>query len=286
VTTLWTGLSTGALYTLVALTYNITLTATGIFNFAQAQMVMAGGFVAYIGSANGWPVPLTLVAALALGAALGATEERIAIRPLRNQSGLGYLVTTLGVGVALDGLAYVIYGTTPRNVNFFLGQKAFSLFGGRLEPIDLSMFVTALLATAILYLISERTRWGLAARATTSDKDAASIRGVNVARVSFVSFVVAGALGAAAGLLAAPAVTASYTLGDNLVVYGFMVLAFGGFGSYGGALIAGLAVGIIEAEAERWLPAGASPVVLFGVLLVALLIRPTGLFGRRGLRTI
>jgi len=286
-TTIWTGLAIGSVYVLVALTYNIVLSATGIFNFAQAQMVMVGAFIAYIGStANDWPVPLIVAVALAVGAVLGALEERVAIWPLRRSPGLGYLVTTLGFAVALEGLAYMIYGSSPRNVEFFIGETPFSLLGGRLLPIDASLIALALAATLVLHLIGTRTRWGLACRATTSDRDAAALRGVNIARVSLLSFTVAGALGAALGLFVAPLTGVSMNLGNSLVVYSFMILAVGGFGSYGGALLGGLAIGIVQAECQRWMSAAAPPVILFGILLLVLLLRPHGLFGVRRLRTV
>ena len=285
-TTIWSGLTVGALYILVGLTYNITFAATGIFNFAQSQIVMASAFAVYLATGeHHWPTLVTLVVCAAIGAAIGLIEELVAIRPLNDSRGLGYLVTTVGAAVVIQGFAYAFFGPNAFNVGFFAGNQPLTVAGGQTTPVSIAIVILAVAGTIALWLVSVRTRWGLASRGVTMDQQLAAIRGINVRRVVLFAFVIAGLLGGVIGLFVAPYVGVSYDLGNNLVIFAFLVMAVGGFGSYWGVLIAGFPVGVLQAECERWLPAGASTIVLFFALLAVLMVRPMGLLGR-GMRSV
>ena len=286
-TTLYAGLTIGAVYILVGLTYSITLAATGIFNFAQAQFVVIGVFVAYVGvDEKKWPTALTLLVCIAVGALFGMLEERIAIRPVRDSRGFIYMVTTVGVAVAIEGGIYAIWGADAHTVPFsFGGNQPFALFGGQTTAVSVSLVLLAVVSTVVLQLVNTRTRWGLASRGVTADRDLAGMRGVNVRRLIVMTFAISGGLGGFIGFFVASGVGVSYDLGDTLVIYAFLVMAVGGFGSYVGVLVAGFPIGIIQSECERWMAAGGSTLVLFGVLLVVLMVRPGGLFGRE-VRTV
>jgi branched-chain amino acid transport system permease protein len=286
VTIFWSGVALGCMYGIIALIYNIGIAQSGVFNFAAAQVVTAGIFVYYDLHVNhAVPVWAATLAAAVLGFVLSVLTERIAIRPVRN-SRFGALVTTVGASVVIEGVIYARYGANTLSVGFPAGDNAFSFLGGRIQPVDVALFVLAIVLTVVLHVLSTRTRWGLAGRAATLDPAAASLRGVNVSFVSLSSFAIAGLIAGALGPVVGPKTYVSYGLGSSLVVYAFVALTLGGMGSYIGAMIGGLVVGLIQSEVSRYLGGEYPLLVIFGVLTVVLLLRPTGLMGKRRLRMV
>jgi len=286
-TILWAGLSVGAIYTLVALGYNIPLAQTGIFNFAQGQIVVFGTFFAwFVMGDHGWPWWVAIVGGAAAGGLIAAVEELLAIRPVVAKGSHALLVTTVGAAVIIEGVLLATWGSTTRSVNFFAGNNAFSLLGGRLLPVDLWLIVTAVVISFGLHAVSRYTLWGLAGRAATDDMGAAVVRGVNVTRLRMSAFVLAGAMGAALGPLIGPVAGIDVSTGITLTIYGFVALALGGFGSFPGCLFGGMAIGLVEAYASRYFGVAYPPLILFGILILLLLLKPAGLFGQRGLRVV
>jgi branched-chain amino acid transport system permease protein len=282
----WAGIAVGALYAIVAIIYNVVLAQTGIFNFAAAQPLMIGAFVAYAGIVeHDWPAWLTVVVGAVAGAVVSLLIERIAVRPLRDV-GFSVLVTTVGAAVVIQGIAIQVWGADPKSVPFPGTRTSFELFGGVLQPIDAWLIVIAIVLAFAMHFASRRTPWGLAGRATTENEDAASLRGVNVRRVVTYAFLVSGAIAGAIGPLAAGRSYADVTLGTNMVVYAFIALAIGGFGSYIGCLFGGLITGVVQAEVARYYDSNYSLLILLGVVLVILLVRPSGLMGERALRSV
>lgn len=284
----WSGLSVGAIYVLVAIGYNIPLSQTGIFNFAQGQFVVFGVFLSwYIMGSRGWPWWAAIIAGAVIGALIGAVEELVAIRPLRERKGgHGALVTTVGAAVVIQGLLLATWAQTPKSIDFFAGNKPFSLLGGRLDPVDLWLIGLALVLAVGMHLVSHRTFWGLTGRAATDDADAARMRGVNVTMLRTGAFALAGALGCAIGPFVAPKTGVDVSIGLSITIFSFVALAVGGFGSYLGCLLGGLFVGLVQSYTSRYFGSAYPPVILFLVLLSILLLKPTGLFGQRGLRAV
>jgi branched-chain amino acid transport system permease protein len=286
-TILWAGLSVGAIYTLVALGYNIPLAQTGIFNFAQGQIVVFGTFFAwFVMGDHGWPWWVAIVGGAAAGGLIAAVEELLAIRPVVAKGSHALLVTTVGAAVIIEGVLLATWGSTTRSVNFFAGNNGFSLLGGRLLPVDLWLIAAAVIISFGLHAVSRYTLWGLAGRAATDDMAAAVVRGVNVTRLRMSAFILAGALGAALGPLIGPVSGIDVSTGISLTIYGFVALALGGFGSFPGCLVGGMAIGLVEAYASRYFGVAYPPLILFGILIVLLLLKPTGLFGQRSLRVV
>ena len=286
-TILWAGLSVGAIYTLVALGYNIPLAQTGVFNFAQGQIVVFGTFFAWFAMGDrGWPWWVAIVGGAAAGGLIAAVEELVAIRPVAAKGSHAILVTTVGASVVIEGVLLATWGSTTRSVNFFAGNNAFSLLGGRLLPVDLWLIVAAVVISFGLHAVSRYTLWGLAGRAITDDMAAAIVRGVNVARLRVSAFILAGALGGALGPLIGPVAGIDVSTGISLTIYGFVALALGGFGSFPGCLVGGMAIGLVESYASRYFGVAYPPLILFGILILLLLLKPTGLFGQRGLRVV
>jgi branched-chain amino acid transport system permease protein len=285
VTLIWGGLSLGAVYALVAVGYNIVFTASGTFNFAHAQLLMLGTFVAYWGLAVlKWPaVPVFLLAGLVV-AVLAIAEERFAIRTVRGTE--AQLVTTVGVATLLNGGTQLIWGSQPLTVPFLDSNHVLTVFGGRVLPVELVLIGVAVLLTLGLVYYSRHSMIGLATLAMAEDREAAMLRGVNVRMLALGAFGLSGLLAGAVGPIVGPKTFAVATLGSALALKGFVALALGGFGSLPGGLIGGLAIGLIEQLSARYLGSTYVNIVIFGVLLLILLCRPAGLFGRSRERTV
>lgn len=286
-TALWTGLTLGSVYTLIALGYNIVFVTTGVFNFAQAQLLILGTFVAYWTSVTlGWPALPAIVICVLICTVTSVLEERLAIRPLAGKGFHGELVTTVGVTVVIEGVILKIWGPDPLRVPFFGWNSTWRLGDVAILPVEVLIIGVAVGASLGTYLWSRFSMVGLGSRATIEDRDAAMLRGVNVRRLSIGAFVVAGALAGLLGPIVGPKTFAVASLGFVLALKGFVALALGGFGSHVGALVGGVLLGLVEALAGRQLGADYQNVIVFAVLLVVLLARPTGLFGIRTERVV
>lgn len=284
-TIFWSGLAIGAVYALVALGYNIVYLSQKTFNFAQASLMMLGAFIAYLGLAV-WGLPWWLVgiiAAIIVGL-ITALEERVAIRPVKDSHNL--LVTTLGVSFIIEGAAQVIWGGEPRRVPFFLGEGVLDLAGGRVYPVELVLIVLVVLLVVAVQQFSKRSLIGIALLGMSEDREAATLRGVNVRRFAFIAFVATGVLAGAMGVFVGPKTFAVATLGASLAIKGFVVLAIGGFGSIGGVLVGGTVVGLIEAFASRFFGADFANISVFIILILILMLKPTGLFTRSRERVV
>jgi branched-chain amino acid transport system permease protein len=279
VTVFFTGLAVGALFVLTAVGFNLVFVTTGLFNFAQAQFMMVGTFAAYwTASELHLPVALGCLFGAVIGFLLGVVEEQVAIVPVMRSGPQNALVTTIGFGVVLDGVASVIWGTQPLGVPFFGPTRPFTLFGGAVLPVQVVMVGVAVVVPLGMELWSRGTLVGLASMAAAEDREAAMVRGVNVRRFSLWAITGAAAFAGLLGPLIGPQTQAVFDLGDSLAITAFVVMAVGGFGSYVGAMVAGFVVGVVEQESVRYLSAVYQDLIVFGLLVLVLMIRPAGLF--------
>jgi branched-chain amino acid transport system permease protein len=284
VTLVWGGLSLGAVYAIIAIGYNIVFIASGVFNFAHAQLIMMGTFLAYEGLAI-LKIPAVLVflfGAVSVGI-LALLEDRIAIRPIKGTE--GQLVTTVGVATLLNGITQLIWGGEPLTVPFLNG-KVLTIFGGRVEPVELTLIIVAVALTLAALFYARVSLVGLALLAIAENREAAALRGVNVSAMAMGAFAASGVLAGALGPVIGPKTFAVATLGSALALKGFVALALGGFGSLTGGLIGGLVIGLVEEYTTRYLGSEYSNMVVLGVLLLVLMTRPTGLFGRTRERVV
>lgn len=284
-TIFWSGLAIGAVYALVAIGYNIVYLSQKTFNFAQAALMMLGAFLAYLGIAV-WQLPWWLVAILAavIVGAIAALEERVAIRPVKDSHNL--LVTTLGASFIMEGVAQVVWGGEPRKVPFFIGDGVLDFAGGRVYPVELALIVLVVLLVVALQQFSKRSLIGIALLGMSEDREAAQLRGVNVRRFAFLAFVFTGMLAGIVGVFVGPKTFAVATLGASLAIKGFVVLAIGGFGSLGGVLVGGAVVGLTEVFASRYLGTDFANLSVFAILIIILMLKPTGLFTRSRERVV
>jgi branched-chain amino acid transport system permease protein len=286
VTTVWAGLSVGAIYVLVALGYNIVFISAGTFNFAHAFLLMVGVFLAYWGLVQrGIPVVAVFLVCGIGVMLLSAIEERVAFRPVKQLE--GHLVTAVGAATLLTGGAQLIWGTQALQVPFFTGNNApLTVLGGRVVPDELWLIVIAVVSGVIIYTVLRRTMLGLACLAASEDREAATLRGVNARLLSLGAFAVAGAFAGLVAPFVGPKTFATITLGAALALKGFVPMALGGFGSIPGCMVGGFAVGMAEALTARWIGAVYEDLIIFGLLLLVLLIRPSGLLGERAERLV
>lgn len=281
ITTLWAGLSIGAVYALVAVAYNIVFVGTRVFNFAQAYILMIGTFIAVEATTKfGLSLIATIVVCAVAGAIIGAIEEVVAIRRLARTGSHNELVTTLGVGVILSGIALLIWGSEPKSAPLLKEFGVLEVLGGRITMGEVLLIVTAIVVGVGTWLVSTKTPIGLTALATSEDRDAAMLRGINVRGLATGTFALGGAIVGAIAPLVATKTYATYHLGDGLAVKAFLVLALGGFGSFIGALVAGSIVGVLEMFAARYLGSDWQNITVFILLLIVLLVVPHGLFSR------
>jgi branched-chain amino acid transport system permease protein len=285
VTTVWTGLSVGAVYALVALGYNIVYLASGALNFANAALIMLGTFVSYWAlTTQHLPFAVAVLLAAVVVTAVAVIQERIGIRPVSSTEGL--LVTTVGAATILSGVAQVIWGSTPLPVPFIGPRDPLTLLGGRLFVDELSLIVAAVVLSAGAWLLQRRTMLGLALLAASEDREASTLRGVDSRRIRLLAFAVSGVLAGAAACLIGPQTLAYPDLGSQLALTGFVALALGGFGSVIGGLIGGLTIGLVDAVVASQLGGAYPNIFLLAVLLVVLLARPGGLLGTAQQRVV
>jgi branched-chain amino acid transport system permease protein len=287
--TLYAGLTTGAIYALVALSYNVIFGASGVLNFAQGGLLMVGAMTgAYLYGQHGWPVGVALLIAVAVGSVTAAIEEKVAVRPAlsRGQGAIGWVVATLGFSVVLQAGVSIWLGPDSRPFPAIVSQTPHHLGGAVFTDEQLLLVLTALAVGFILDRFYRRTRVGWALTAISHDQEAAAMRGIPVARLSLAAFALGGALAALTGFLAAPLVGASPTQGFGFALSGFVAAAAGGIPDLRGAVIGGFLVGIVEAAGVTWIGPEYSNVMVFGLLLVVLAVRPQGLFGRRAVRLV
>jgi branched-chain amino acid transport system permease protein len=286
-TILYSGLALGALYALVAMGYAVTYIASGVVNFAQGYLVMLGTYLSYLGL-NTWSLPLwvTIVGAAVCGGLVNIVIERVCIRPLRNRAAHSEMITTVGAATLITGIISLVWGSNVKGVAVLQNAVPRKVLGGLLSLGDLWLFAAVVVCGLGLILLSNRTRIGIISLAVAEDREAATLRGINVNMLSFGAFFVAGVLACVVGPLVGVKTSATLTLGPILAVKGFVVFALGGIRSFTGALLCGLAIGVLEAYAGRYVNGSAQDLVTYVVFIGVLLILPAGLFGRRQERLV
>jgi branched-chain amino acid transport system permease protein len=251
---------------------------TGIINFAQGDFAMVGAMSAITFQNAGMPVWLAIILAIIVTCLVAAVIERSAIRPVRGDVMRGIIVT-IGVGVVLQGIAAIIWGTDAQPMPAFSDERLISFFGATLMPQSLWVLGTAMMAMVVLELLFRRTYLGQMFRACAMNPFAARLVGMKVETMSLVGFLMSGALGALAGIVVAPIALTQYDSGLQLGIKGFIACIVGGFGGPVGAAIGGIVLGLLEAFATGYVSSGYKNAIAFALLLGFLVFRPGGLLG-------
>ena len=274
------GLVVGGVYALIGLGFVIVYRVTRIVNFAQGELVMLGALLTVSGRQLGLSTPTAALAAVVAGAAVGALLERVAIHPVRRAPALTILIVTIGASIAIRGVALVAWGTDPYAVPAFSPGPPLRLLGATVVRQGLWVLAVAAAVFAALGLFFTRTYTGTAVRACAVNTRGARLMGIRVERMWLLSFALSGALGAAAGAVIAPITYATYDMGLLLGLKGFVAAVLAGLVSPAGAIVGGILLGLLESLSAGLLSSGYKDAVAFVVLIVALMLRPQGLFGK------
>lgn len=280
--TLINGLSIGSTYAMIALGYTMVYGIAKMLNFAHGDVIMVGGYMIFVTlSAVGNPI-LGLLAAVVFCVALGITIEKVAYKPLRGASPLAVLITAIGVSYLLQSTAQIIFGSAPKMVNVAdLGNVSF--LGLTIPVYTLVTLGCSMVIMLALSLFVKFTKTGRAMIAVSEDKGAAQLMGINVNKIIMITFAIGSALAAFAGffmLMKSPSLT--NTLGAMPGIKAFTAAVIGGIGSIPGAMLGGVLMGVVEAVSLT-IPAVApyTDAIEFLILIIILLVRPTGILGKK-----
>lgn len=279
------GISLGSVYAIIALGYTMVYGIAKMLNFAHGDVIMIGAYVVLMGMTKAGLSPiLAVLIAVIICTVLGVTVERVAYRPLRNAaSPLAVLITAIGVSYLLQNLALLIFGANTQSFPTAIAWKGFSLAGGTLNISGETVITIAacIVIMVALTLFVQKTKQGQAMRAVSEDRGAAQLMGINVNGTIALTFAIGSALAAIAGVLlcsAYPSLT-PYT-GAMPGIKAFVAAVFGGIGSIPGALIGGILLGIIEIMGKAYISSQMADAIVFAVLIIVLLVKPTGLLGK------
>jgi branched-chain amino acid transport system permease protein len=278
------GIQAGAIYAALALALVLIYRSTGLLNFAQGEMAMFSTFVAWLLADSGFPVVVAILVAMAISMVGGAIIERTLIRPVGVDNVLAIVIVTVGIFIATNALAGWIYGTDGRVFPRIFPNDALIEVGDvAITQETVSIVGILLLVVFLLYLLFQHTKVGLAMRAVASNRDSSRLCGIQVGRILMLGWGLAAALGALAGALAAPQLNLSLNLMQGLLIYAFAAATLGGFDSPLGAVVGGLIVGVTQSLAGQYIPFfnGFELASAFLLILIVLLVRPQGLFGRK-----
>lgn len=279
------GISLGSIYAIIALGYTMVYGIAKMLNFAHGDVIMVGAFVILTAITKAGMSPLlSVLLAVVLCTVLGVTIEMIAYRPLRKaSSNLAVLITAIGVSYLLQNLALLIFGADAKSFVTVINVPTLNLFDGRLsiKGITIVTIIACIIIMVALTLFVRKTKPGRAMQAVSEDRDAAQLMGVNVNATISLTFAIGSGLAAIAGLLlcsAYPTLT-PYT-GAMPGIKAFVAAVFGGIGSIPGAMVGGILLGVIEIFGRAYISSQVADAIVFAVLIIVLLVKPTGLFGK------
>lgn len=277
------GLMLGGAYALVAIGYTLIFGVLGLLHLAHGEVFMVGAYLGLALVLAGFPLWLALPGAMAGAAALGVLVERVAFRPIRDRgSHVTPLMTTIAASLILQHAVVKLYGAEQVAFPTAMPVAQFDLGPVTLTSLQLVILGTSLLLMVLLNLFLRRTRIGMAIRATAENPTTAGLMGVNVSAAIVVTFAIASALAGAAGVLLGWNFAAvNPFFGVKVGLKGLAIMLLGGLGNVTGAMVGGLMVGIVEVMSVAYLASSYRDAFAFGLMIVILLIRPTGLFGAR-----
>ena len=278
------GISLGSVYAIIALGYTMVYGIAKMLNFAHGDVIMIGAYVSFCAMQYmGMPAILSVILAMAVCTVLGIVIEGLAYKPLRQAPSLAVLITAIGVSYFLQNLALLIWGSTPKSFSSVVSIGSITLLEGQLV-ISGETIVTVLANILIMIALTQftsRTKFGKAMRAVSEDKGAAELMGINVNATISMTFAIGSALAAIAGVLLCSAYpTLQPTTGSMPGIKAFTAAVFGGIGSIPGAMIGGVLLGVIEILGKAYVSTELGDALVFAVLILVLLVKPTGLLGK------
>lgn len=275
------GLKNGAIYALIALGFSLVYSATGVINFAQGEFYMLGGMVGVWALRTlGLPLWAAVPLAVVVTVAAGMLIERLALRPRRFEPPLVLIIITIGVSMVMQSLARHLFGPNELAMPPFSPGPSLSILGASVERQTLWVWGLTGLALLVLWFLYTRTKLGLAMRATAVSHDASRLVGIDTAGVVMITFALAAALGALAGVAVSPLTQTAYDVGSRMGLKGFAAAILGGLGGPVAAVVGGLALGLVESLSVAFISSTYKDAIALLVLLLVLFLKPDGLFGR------
>ena len=278
------GISLGSIYAIIALGYTMVYGIARMLNFAHGDVIMIGSYLVFITvSTMGLPSILGIIIAMVVCTVLGMTIEKVAYSPLRNATSLAVLITAIGVSYLLQNIALLVFGANPKSFQSVVPFEPLVLADGQLVITGVSIvaIISGIVIMIGLTLFVNKTKAGCAMKAVSEDRGAAQLMGINVNGTISLTFAIGSALAAIAGVLlcsAYPTLT-PYT-GSMPGIKAFTAAVFGGIGSIPGAMIGGLLLGVIEILGKAYISSQLADAIVFAVLIVVLLVKPTGILGK------
>ncbi len=284
---LFSGITNGAIYGLIALGFTIIYNATEVINFAQGELVMLGGMIMIaLSKGTSMPLPFGFLLSILIVTVVGALFERFTIRPLKNPTQIGIIIITIGVSIFLKGTAMFIWGKETLGSTPFSKHRPIHVGKATLDPQILWILGITFLILFVLQLFYKKTITGKAMRACAFNKRAAGLVGIPTQKMVLLSFMLSAALGAAAGVAIIPITMCSYDMGTILGLKGFCAVVIGGLGSTMGSVVGGFILGIVEALGAGFISSSFRDAIAFVLLLGVLFVRPQGIFGLREVKKI
>lgn len=278
---LFSGITVGATYALAALGFTLIYNASNVINFAQGEFIMLGGMLAVLFTQAGLPLPVALLLAILVPAVVGVLIEKLAIEPVKGAETVTLIIITIGASLVIRGLVQVFLGKGTHSLPAFSGDAPIEILGATLMPQSLWVLGVTAVVVVVLWYFFNRTLTGKAMLATSFNRVAAELVGINTNGVLFMSFAMSAALGAMGGILITPITLTSYDVGIMLGLKGFVAAVLGGLGNGLGAVVGGLLVGVLEAMGAGYLSSAYKDAIPFVLILFILFFMPRGLFGAK-----
>ena len=288
VSALVTGVGLGSMYGLLALGFYVTYAVSNTVNFAQGSTMMLGAVMGFtFGVTLGWPWIVAILVALGVCVAWGMVVEVVGVRPFARRGSDLWLMATVALGLILENVVLFTFGKDPRGMPATsLAGEAFSAGGLRVSVLQVTIPVVGLLIAVALHLATRYTRTGKSMLAIVQNPDAARLMGIDVRKAIVGAYAISGLFAGIAGLLIAPLFTVSSSMGTLFGIKAFAVAILGGIGNPWGVMLAGLIYGSAESLITAGFGSTYTQILTFGLVIVALALRPDGLFGRAGVKKV
>ena len=276
------GISLGSIYALIALGYTMVYGIAKMLNFAHGDVIMIGGYAAFCTATYwNWPPAFAVLFAIVVCTALGIIIEKLAYKPLREATSLAVLITAIGVSYFLQNSALLIWSSNPKSFPNMISIPSITVGSAQISGTAIVTILANIVIMIALTIFTSKTKVGKAMRAVSEDKGAAQLMGINVNQTISLTFAIGSGLAAIAGVLLCSAYpTLMPTTGAMPGIKAFTAAVFGGIGSIPGAMIGGVLLGIIEIFGKAYISTQISDAIVFAVLIIVLIVKPTGLLGK------
>lgn len=287
---LFSGLSLGSIYAIIALGYTMVYGIAKMLNFAHGDVIMIGSYIAFIAiNQMGISIPLAILIAALSCTIIGIVIERVAYKPLRNATSLAVLITAIGVSYFLQNIALLIFGANTKSFKSVVPFEPIKLFNGELTipSVTIVTIIVCIVIMIALTLFINKTKFGQAMLAVSEDKVASTFMGIDVNNTIALTFAIGSFLAAIAGVLLCSAYPVlSPTTGAMPGIKAFVAAVLGGIGSIPGAFIGGILLGLLESFSKAYISSQLSDAIVFSVLIIVLLVRPTGILGKERIEKV